>query len=120
MLEIACTQLNMLEIRKNKLIKCAIGIGKFCKTTPFNKCLKLDSFNTIYLKNKMYFVNQIRCNTLTSIIHSYLTKFYNNIKTSEPMHSFCNQINIVNKRLGSTDCSNNTKNSVEIINNLNM
>ena len=36
------------------------------------------------------------------------------------MHSFCNQINIVNKRLGSTDCSNNTKNSVELINNLNM
>jgi len=36
------------------------------------------------------------------------------------MHSFCNQINIVNKRVGSTDCSYNTKNSVELINNLNM
>ncbi len=36
MLEITCTQLNMLEIRQNKLIKNAIGIGKFCKTTPLN------------------------------------------------------------------------------------
>ena len=119
MLEIACTQLNTLEIRQNKLIKNAIGIGKFCKTTPLNKCLKLDSVNTIYLKHKMYFLNQIRCNTLTSSIHVYLTKFYNNIKTSVPMHSFCNQINIVNKRLGIADCSNNTTNSVELINNLN-
>ena len=67
----------------------------------------------------MYFLNQIRCNTLTSSIHVYLTKLYNNIKTSVPMHSFCNQINIVNKRLGIADCSNNTTNSVELINNLN-
>jgi len=120
MLEISCKQLNMLEIRQNKLIKNAIGIGKFCKTTPLNKCLKLDSIDTIYLKHKMYFLNQIRCNTLTSSIHSYLTSFYNNFKKSMPMHSFCNQLNIVNKRLRTDDCSSNTVNSVELINNLNI
>ena len=36
------------------------------------------------------------------------------------MHSFCNHINIVNKRLGFADCSSNIANSVELISNLNM
>jgi hypothetical protein len=54
----------------------------------------------------------------TNSIHSYLAKFYTTLKNNAQIHSFYNQINIVNKRFEVGDCTLDTINSVEIINNL--
>ena len=118
MLEISCTQLNSLEIRQNKLIKQAIRIGKYCKTTPLIQCLKLDSIRNIYLKHKIYFSKQIKCNDLTNNIYSFLNKFYSK-KISAPIHSFCKQLDFVNKRIKCMDCTIDLEKSIQHINNLN-
>jgi len=117
MLQISATQLKSLEIRQNILIKRSIGVFKFCKTTELNQCLKLDSINTIYLKHKIYYFRQILCNELNNNIFKYLRIFYNE-KVKAHVHSFINQLEIVNKKTKMNDCIADTKNTIGIIDNL--
>ena len=83
-------------------------LSKFCKTTELNQCLKLDSINTIYLKHKIYFYRQIMNNELASSVFNYLKSFYNE-KVKAHVHSFVNQLEIVNKRIDVNDCTSDTE-----------
>ena len=117
MLSISATHLKQLDIRQNILVKQSIGLSRFCKTSPLNQALSLDSISTIYLKHKMFFLRQIKEVKLTNEVFSYLSDFYSRITSH--VHSFNNQLITVNKRLSSTNCSNDIANSIILINNLN-
>ncbi len=112
MLSISATHLKQLDIRQNILIKQTIGLSRFCKTSPLNDALKLDSITNIYLKHKIFFLRQIKEIKITSEVFSYLSSFYNKLNSHK--HSFNNQINIVKKRTGLNNCLN-TEKAIEII-----
>ena len=65
----------------------------------------------------MFFLRQIKEVKLTNEVFSYLSDFYSRITSH--VHSFNNQLITVNKRLSSTNCSNDIANSIILINNLN-
>ena len=55
-------------------------------------------------------------NELASSVLNYLKSFYNE-KVKAHVHSFVNQLEIVNKRIDVNDCTSDTEKSIEIIGN---
>jgi len=108
--------LKKLEIRQNILIKQAIGLSRYCKTSPLNQALNLDSITSIYLKHKLFFLRQIKEIKITNDVFNYLSAAYNNL--SIHVQCFNNQLNVVNKRLAIDNCSANIENSINLINSL--
>jgi len=116
MLSISANHLKKLEIRQNILIKQAIGLSRYCKTSPLNQALNLDSITSIYLKHKLFFLRQIKEIKITNDVFNYLSAAYNNL--SIHVQCFNNQLNVVNKRLAIDNCSANIENSIILINSL--
>ena len=106
-------QIDSFNIRQNILIKRAIGISKFCKTTPLFQVLKIESMEQLYAKHKIFCYRQIKNNQMTSEILNYLRQHYENNVISE--HSFVKQLRKVDEQINSTDCCSNTKDSIKKI-----
>ena len=116
MLSISANHLKQLEIRQNILIKQALGLSRYCKTSPLNQALNLDSFTSIYLKHKLFFLIQIKEIKITNEVFNYLSAAYNNL--SIHVQCFNNQLNVVKKRQAIDNCSANIENSIIFINSL--
>ena len=57
-------QLNELELRQNMLLKQTLGIKKYGRVKPMNECLKVESIRQIYFKHKIFFLQQLKANSL--------------------------------------------------------
>jgi hypothetical protein len=84
-----------IEVRQNILVKNAIGVGKYARTTPLFQSLRIESFAQIYQKHKLFFYKQIKNNQLVFNLFSFLKVHYANNKLSE--RSFVAQLDEVER-----------------------
>ena len=108
--------LNSFNTRQNIIVKRAIGISKYCKTKPLFMVLKIESINELYLKHKIFFYKQVVKNDLTNSLFSFLREHYKSHKACDDC--FTNQVQSVNKAIGSEDCLVNIKETIKNIENL--
>ena len=72
------------------LVKIGIGISTFSRTKPLFHALRIEHFEQLYLKHKIFFLKQIAKNELTRTIFSFLNNHYN--VSNLPRASFSYQL----------------------------
>lgn len=90
-------KIDNFNIRQNILIKQAIGISKYTRTKPLFQILKIESIMQLYCKHKIYFIKQLKKNSLTNEIYDWLDSKYIEKKTKPSKNSFVAQIKIVSQ-----------------------
>jgi hypothetical protein len=83
-----------LNICQNNLLRQILGLHKYCHMSNILKCLRLYSFEDIYISSKLSFLNSIKQNKITSNIFSYLCK----TKRNRLSKSFIQDIKVLEKR----------------------
>jgi hypothetical protein len=107
--KIPCKKIDEIDIRQNTLLKNAIGLSKYVKTTPLLKCLKVESIRQIYQKSKIRFTKQIEQNDVCKYVYKFLRKKYNRtVKFKKNNKSFIKQIVQIEEelRIGVDEYSN--------------
>ena len=106
-------QLDSFNTRQNILIKRAIGISKYCKTTPLFQVLRVESMRQLYAKHKIFFYRQIRCNSVTNAIFESLQGHYEHCKA--PMDSLVDQLRKINVLTGDANCLLDLNGTIKMI-----
>jgi hypothetical protein len=83
-----------LNICQNNLLRQILGLHKYCHMSNILKCLRLYSFEDLYISSKLSFLNSIKQNKITSNIFSYLC----NTKRNRLSKSFIQDIKVLEKR----------------------
>jgi hypothetical protein len=71
-----------------------LGLHKYCHMSNILKCLRLYSFEDLYISSKLSFLNYIKLNKITSNIFSYLCT----VKRNRLSKSFLQDIKVLEKR----------------------
>ena len=112
LLHIPAADLLRFNIRQNILIKRAIGIKKYTKSSPLLTCLKIESIKELYHKHKLFMAKQLKSNEFTNKLFNNLIKVYSNKLFRCNNDSIIKQISIVNKILKIENCLINITNSI--------
>jgi hypothetical protein len=80
-----------LNICQNNLLRQILGLHKYCHMSNILKCLRLYSFEDLYISSKLSFLNSIKQNKITSNIFSYLC----NTKRNRLSKSFIQDIKVL-------------------------
>jgi len=115
LIEMSKRTLKELDTRQSILIKRSVGLSKYAKTKPLINCLRVESIQQLYYKNKIFFVKQILKNELTFNIFNFLNEYY---KNSSNKNSFVKQVSDVNYITGVENCLINLNETIRIIENL--
>ena len=99
--------LNIYNIRQNILIKRAIGLNKYCKTTPLMNSLKIESIKEVHHKHKVYLYKQITLNELTRDIFRSIKYLYEQKFVKNSYDTSIKQIELTSKFINSRDCTVN-------------
>jgi hypothetical protein len=83
-----------LNICQNNLLRQILGLHKYCHMSNILKCLRLYSFEDLYISSKLSFLNSIKQNKITPNIFSYLC----NTKRNRLSKSFIQDIKVLEKR----------------------
>jgi hypothetical protein len=83
-----------LNICQNNLLRQILGLHKYCHMSNILKCLRLYSFEDLYISSKLSFLNSIKQNKITSNIFSYLCK----TKRNRLSKSFVQDIKVLERR----------------------
>ena len=84
-----------LNVCQNNLLRQILGLHKYCHMSNILKCLRLYSFNDLYISSKLSFLNSIKHNKITSSIFSYLC----NINRNRFSKSFVQDIKFLEGKL---------------------
>ena len=110
------TKLKELDTRQNILIKNTIGISKFTHTKPLYSALKLESITQIYLKHKVFFLNQILNNNLSREVFLTIRKLH--VASTSTDSSYNKQLRLLEFKL-SINCLEYEKSLIiDLINDL--
>jgi hypothetical protein len=104
--------------RQNMLIKRALGLSKFCKTTPLFQVLKVESMKQLYYKHKIFMYKQVVNNTVSSEIFFFLKDHYDSIKA--PVDSLIRQLKEVEVSTKTEDSLSDLKKTMKKIKGLNI
>jgi hypothetical protein len=91
-------KLDEYNTRQSILLKQAIGLSKYARTTPLLNALNVEKVSEIYMKHKYYFYKQLMNNSLTRAVYLNLDSFYFEKKACK--HSFLNQLLNVDTQVG--------------------
>ena len=72
-------KIKQLNIRQNMIVKIGLGLSTYCRTKPLFRALRIEHFEQLYLKHKIFFLKQIMKNTFTREIFSFLKTFYKDL-----------------------------------------
>ena len=111
-------QLLNFNTRQNILIKRALGLSKFCKTTPLFQVLKVESMKQLYYKHKIFMYKQVVNNTVSSEIFFFLKDHYDGIKA--PIDSLIRQLKEVEVSTKTEDSLSDLKKTMKKIEGLNI
>jgi hypothetical protein len=100
-LKIPCKK---IDDRQSTLLKNAIGLNKYARTTPLLKCLKVESVKQLYQKRKVLFITQIERNQVFNYIFTYLGKKYE--RTTKELYRICIVFLPMNKKRKEIDRKN--------------
>jgi hypothetical protein len=93
-------KLDELDVRQNTLIKNAIGLNKFVRTTPLLQCLKVESMRQLYKKRKVLFIKSIKQSQVCAYIYEHMRKKYSRQMVFKKNNkSYINQIIQIEKEL---------------------
>ena len=98
MLHIRKCKLNEYDSSQATLIKRAIGLSKFDRSTALLAALKIEKLMLLYYKYKILFLSQIRSVSHFNTILGYLDKYYSKNKPNE--RSFLKQLDDVSRVIG--------------------
>ena len=70
------------------LVKIGVGISTYSRTKPLFRALRIEHFEQLYLKHKIFFLKQIVKNELTHNIFSFLDSFQKDLKSSVSSFSY--------------------------------
>jgi len=87
--------LKELNNRQNLLVKYAIGISKYSRTSPLFDSLYIEQIEVLYRKHKILFYKQLSHNPITSSLFDFLCRYYSNSKI--PQQSYFAQLGLVEK-----------------------
>ena len=87
-----------LNICQNNILRQILGLHKFCHMSNILKCLRLYSFENLYVSSKLSFLNSIKQNKITSNIFSFLC----NTTRNRFSKSFVQDIKVLEKRFCSS------------------
>lgn len=107
--------LKELNIRQNILLKHAIGLSKFCRTTPLLDSLYVDSIPQTYMKHKILFLKQISNNHLCNETFFFLQEYYHNNDSKPPIESYMKQLRLVEACIGQTCQAKSTSDAMIIL-----
>lgn len=110
-------QISNLDIRQNILIKRALGLSKYCKTTPLLQVLKVESVRQLYNKHKIFMYKQAMNNSVTSEILEFLYEHYTYNKP--PASSIIAQLREVETLIKIENCTLDLKTTIQKIENMN-
>ena len=85
------TKLNEINIRQSTLLKKAIGISKYCRSTPILKYMQFEDLHTLSHKATLKINEQIKANRTTASIYNFLREQYK--KHCPPKESFFKKLN---------------------------
>jgi hypothetical protein len=91
------TKLEDYNVRQNILVKRSIGLSKYVRTTRLLHCLKIESIQDLYRKHKIFLLNQIKMNKLTSTLFCTLKEMYDKKTITKDQNSIFKQIEELNK-----------------------
>ena len=83
-----------LNICQNNILRQILGLHKCCHMSNVLKCLRLYSFEDLYIFSKLSFLHSIKQNKITSNIFSYLCK----TKRNRLSKSFIQDIKVLERR----------------------
>jgi hypothetical protein len=86
-------KINELDVRQNTLLKNAIGLSKFVRTTPLFRCLRVETIKQLYQKRKVSFISQIKQNEVCKYVYTFLrNKYTKDMQFKKNNKSFIKQI----------------------------
>ena len=89
------SKIGHLSIRQNMLVKIILGLNTHSRTKPLYHSLKIEHFEQIYLKHKIFFLKQIGMNRFTDDIYNFLKSYYEGKSSGKA--SFLSQLEQVKK-----------------------
>ena len=92
--------LNLFNIRQDILLKHAIGVNSYAKTTPLFQCLNIDQMPQLYFKHKLIGHRQFVRNEFTNNL-LYWLKGYTNSNSAK--RSYFTQIKKISKLTDTED-----------------
>jgi hypothetical protein len=99
-IKIPLKKINELDVRQNTLLKNAIGLNKYVRTTPLVRCLRIETVKQLYQKRKVSFINQINQNEVCGYVYKFLrNKYERNLQFKKNNKSFIKQIFQIEKEL---------------------
>ena len=110
-------QLLNYNTRQNILIKRALGLSKFCKTTPLFQVLKVESMKQLYSKHKLFMYKQVMNNAVTSEVFAFLREHY--VGNKSPVDSLITQLKEVGVLTKTEDCLADLRGTMKKIESLN-
>ena len=109
-------QLLNFNTRQNILIKRALGLSKFCKTTPLFQVLKVESMKQLYYKHKIFMYKQVVNNTVSSEIFFFLKDYYDGIKAVDSLIKQLKEVEVSTKTEDSLSDLKKTMKKIEGLN----